>query len=303
MRLEQGVGLPDCDLLAVGTTVDRALRLPRERSLVLPFRLHLVVPVVADSEEMRRRISRKERQRSDRQFRARGWTVETSTSVADFHHFYDAIHLPTMRRRHGRSARSMDEDMARECLLRRGVMLFLREGDRRVAGMLCRYGPGASTLTVRLAGVLDGAEEHYANGALAALYPALIDWAGQHGLRRLDLSGCEPFVSKGIFQFKRKFHPLVELPRTHFRDKRLWLSVRRDTPAVRDFLVANPVIAEDPAAPGRWHALYFHDAERPARRTLPWQCPNVTTARDIDLDSFLSSARRAGTPHELREMR
>ncbi|MFJ4321080.1 GNAT family N-acetyltransferase [Streptomyces lavendulae] len=302
-QLERGEGLPDCDLLAVGTTAGRAPRLPRDRSLLLPFRLHLVVPIVADAEEMRRRISRKERQRSERQFRTRGWTVETSTSVADFDHFYDAIHLPTMSRRHGTATRSMDRDMARECLLRQGVLLFLREGDRYVAGMLCRYGPGADTLTLRLAGVLDGAEEHYAHGALSALYPALIDWAGRHGVRRLDLSGCEPFVSKGIFQFKRKFHPLVELPRTHFRDKRLWLSVRRDTPAVRDFLVANPVLAEDPAAPGRWHALYFHDAERPARRTLPWQCPNVTDTRDIDLDAFLGSARRTSTSHELRGSR
>ncbi|GHE34599.1 GNAT family N-acetyltransferase [Streptomyces capitiformicae] len=299
-QLAQGAGLPDCDLLAVGTTANRAPQLPGDRSLLLPFRLHLVVPIVADAEEMRRRISRKERQRSERQFRTRGWSVETSTSVTDFDHFYDAIHLPTMRRRHGTATRSMDKDMARECLLRQGVLLFLREGDRHVAGMLCRYGPGVDTLTLRLAGVLDGAEEHYAHGALAALYPALIDWAGQHGVRRLDLSGCEPFVSKGIFQFKRKFHPLVELPRTHFRDKRLWLSVRRDSPAVRDFLVANPVLAEDPSAPGRWHALYFHDAERPARRTLPWQCPNVTASRDVDLDTFLSSVPRTGARRELR---
>ncbi|MEV0981881.1 hypothetical protein [Streptomyces sp. NPDC049915] len=302
-RLERGAGPADCDLLAVGTTARRAARLPDDRSLLLPFRLHLVVPVVADATEMRRRISRKERQRTERQFRLRDWSVETSMSDADFDHFYDAIHLPTMRLRHGASTRSMDKDMARACLLRRGMLLFLREGDRRVAGMLCRYGPAPDTLTLRLAGVLDGAQEHYAHGALAALYPALIDWASRHGVRRLDLSGCEPFVSKGIFQFKRKFHPRVELPRTHFRDKRLWLSVRRDTPAVRNFLVANPVLAEDPAAPGRWQALYFHDAERPPRRSLPWQCPNVTAARDIDLDVFLHGARPVGARRTLRETR
>ena len=286
--LEQGVELPDCDLLAIGMLSHRANRLPRERALVLPLRVHLVVPVVSDPQEMRRRISRKERQQAARGFRERGWTLEVTGSDADFDHFYDAIHLPTMAHRHGPAARSMDREMARECLLRRGVLLLLREGDQRIAGMLCRYGPASDTLTLRLAGVLEGRQQHYDHGALAAMYSALIEWAAGQGIRRLDLSGCEPFLSKGIFQFKRKFHPQVELPRTHFRDKRLWLGIRRDTPAVRDLLVANPFLVAADDTPDTWHAVYFHDALRPPRRELRWECPRVTAAHEVDLDAFMA---------------
>lgn len=285
--LRRCTGLPGCDLLAVGATVRRVAKLRDRRAIVLPFRLHLVVPVVADPSQMRQRISRKERQHAARQFRAKGWVLEASTSAADFDHFFDAIHTPTMRTRHGSATRSMDKDMARECLLRHGVLLMLRERGTHIAGMLCRYGPGDGSLTLRLTGVLDGAQEYYDEGALAAMYVALLGWASEQGVRRLDLSGCEPFLSKGIFQFKRKLRPQVELARTHFRDKRLALLVRRDTPAVRDFLVANPVIAEAPGGQGTWHALYFRDADRPPRSDLQWRCPNITAAREVDLDAFL----------------
>jgi hypothetical protein len=54
---------------------------------------------------------------------------------------------------------------------------------------------------------------------------------------------------------------------------------------VRDFLVANPVIA---LARDGLEALYFHDELRPPRTGLAWRCPGILRARHVHLDSFLA---------------
>jgi hypothetical protein len=170
------------------------------------------------------------------------------------------------------------------------VLFFLRERGDRVAGMLCRREPG--TLVLRLAGVRDGAEDAYRSGTYIALYVSILDWTARNGVSTVDLSGSEPFLSKGIFQFKRKLHPDMRWPATHFAGKRLWLCVRRDTPAVRDFLVANPVLA--PAGDG-FEALYFHDRDRLARRDLQWRTGGVVGCRTVDLDAFLGGSACAAS--------
>jgi hypothetical protein len=158
--------------------------------------------------------------------------------------------------------------------------------------MLCRWASRTRTLTLRLAGVDGGAAEHYRSGAFTALYPLILEWAAQHGVRTVNLSGCEPFLSKGIFQFKRKLHPRVVLPASHFGGKRLLLRVLRDSARVRDFLVANPVIAE--SADGGLDAVYFHDEQRPARLDHRWEGVGLRAARLVHLSSFLAGAKRWG---------
>ncbi|UQI45300.1 GNAT family N-acetyltransferase [Streptomyces sp. HU2014] len=269
----------------------RRVPVPGPATVVLPFRVRLVVPVGAGPGALRARISARE----SRTFRAgraaRGWTWETGTGPHAFDHFYERMHLPTMRRRHGEATRSLSAALAYECLFRKGILFFLVEDGTRVAGVLCARGRHHRVLTMRLLGVLDGAEQYYADGAVRALTHFTLEWADAHGFDHVDLSGCEPFLSKGIFQFKQRFHPECRLPDDHFGGKRLVLRVGRDTPRVRDLLVANPVIA---CGDDGFEALYFHDADRPPRTDLAWRCPGVRRARHVPLDAFLRDVREPG---------
>ncbi|MEU9575513.1 GNAT family N-acetyltransferase [Streptomyces massasporeus] len=283
-ELTHGRAAPGADLLAVGMPRDRVpARLPRH-SLLLPFRVTLAVPVGPDPQDVLGRLSRKARQQHTRELRSHRRTLEVATTEDDFASFYDGMHRPTMANRHGEAARSEDRDSALVCLFRHGVLFFLCESGHRVAGMLCRL--EGRTLVVRLAGVARGDGEAYASGTYLAMYVLILQWAAKHGLTRVDLSGCEPFLSKGIFQFKRKMHPEVTLPGNHFTGKRLMLRIGRDTPSVRDFLAANPVIAF-----GReqgFEAVYFHDEDRPPRLDLRWNCPGVLGQRLVHFDDFLA---------------
>ncbi|MEU8814716.1 GNAT family N-acetyltransferase [Actinoplanes sp. NPDC048796] len=275
------------DLVALGCGEAQAFALPADRSLVLPMRVHLVVPLPADPGDVVRRVSRKDRQQHARGCDRFGWRLEEGTTVADFTEFYHRFHLPTMRVRHGERTRSAPVDEAYECLFRRGRLFFLTARGRRVAGMLCVVDQRGRRVVSRLAGVQDGAAEHYRSGVYMALHVLILQWAARQGLATADLSGCEPFLSKGIFQFKRKLHPTVTVPATHFGRKRLWLRVERDGPAVRDFLVANPPMVIDRRQ--RMRAVYFHDRSRPPRLDLRWQTPGLDDGVLVDLDEFLAS--------------
>jgi hypothetical protein len=274
------------DVVMVGCTSRQAARLPRRSALILPYRVHLVVDTSGDPEVVRRRIARRERSGFAHNRRVRRWSWEHSETGTDFELFYDRMHRPTMLRRHGERMRTERRDVAYESLMRHGFLFFVVEDGVRVAGALCRWEAGTRTLTTRLLGVLDGADEHYSSGAFKAVYHFLIDWACGHGVDRVDLSGAEPFLSMGIVQWKRRFGPVLALPPNHFRDKRLWFHVARDTDAVRDLLVANPILAIGPD--GAIDAVYFHDRSRPARTDILGDFRGVRTARHLNLDCFLS---------------
>jgi hypothetical protein len=201
------------------------------------------------------------------------------------------MHAPTMRHRHGARTRTERPDVARDAILASGAV-FLVEGESGpVAGALCRWDAASGTLTTRLLGVLDGAPAHYETGAFKAVYHLLLEWAVAHGVAHVDFHGTEPFLAKGIFQWKRRFHPRVTLPPNHHARKRLWLHVPRDTPAVRRFLVDNPVLVVAPR--GGLEAVYFHDDDLDARTDIDCGCGGVTGTRLLHLDDFLASARRS----------
>jgi hypothetical protein len=285
---------PAADLLVVGCSRGRALRLPREASVVLPFRVHLLLDIVGDAEAMHRTISRNERRQFANLRKQHEWTYEVGADERCLHYFYERMHLPTMATRHGEEARSTDLDIALRGLFRHGRLLFVREGEQRVAGVLCRLEDEGRTLRMRLLGVLDGDDEHYRSGAVKAVYYLTMEWAAENGVTRIDFAGGDPFPGKGVFQFKRRFHPVLAHATDHFSDRRAYLRVARDTPAVRDLLVATPMFTVDDS--DRLVATHFYDGSRAPRTNIRADGPGVHSSRMIDLDEFLTGVPSVGEP-------
>ncbi|MFF4041068.1 GNAT family N-acetyltransferase [Streptomyces sp. NPDC001816] len=291
-EIRRGAGAADADLLVVGCSSRRARMLPRDRSLILPFRVHALIDVVGDPATMLSSVSPNERRQFAQLRRRHEWTYETTDGVDDLRFFYERMHLPTMEIRHGEETRSADWATTRDALFRHGMLLFVNEGGKRVAGVVCRFEERGRALRMRLFGVLDGDETHYRSGAAKAVYYLTVEWAARHGVRCVDLAGGDPFPGKGVFQFKRRLHPTIIHPQDHYRDRRVYVRAVRDTPAVRDFLVATPMLSVDQA--GRIVAVYFHDSTRPARFGIRAATSGVHGSRTVDLDEFLATARSTG---------
>jgi hypothetical protein len=293
--LLRGDWLPDADLVAVGCAARQASRLPTSGALVLPFRVHVLARTGDGADGWWRRMSRSERRWSSRTFitgtlGTGPWSLEVATDAASCAYFYDRMHLPTMQARHGARARSESRDTAWECLFRRGVLAFVTHDGTRVAGLLCRWGTGQRVLTIRLVGVLDGLPEYYQNGAMRATDHLMMAWAAARGVQSVDFGGAEPFLSQGIFQRKRLLASTATMAPNHFGRLRLWWHARRDTPEVRDFLVANPVV--EMVGDRGLRAVYFCDEQRPARLDLAPTREGIDGYRVLPLDQFFAGWHR-----------
>ena len=287
----RGEWLPDADLIAVVGSAAQVGALPRGSALTLPFRLHVLARTDDGGDGWQQRMSKSERRWSHAYQRSGSWGLEVADDPASFDYFYDRMHVPTMRARHGERGRSETRETARECLFRDGVLAFVTRDGVRVAGMLCHVEPRERILTVRLVGVLEGLREHYEDGAMRTSDHLLLEWASSRGIRHVDFGGCGPFLSAGIFQWKRKVGPSSIIAPTHHGRLRVWWHARRDTPAVRDFLVANPVaeLLDD----GRLRAVYFHDEQRPARLDIAGTREGFDGHRLLSLDDFFSRRPQA----------
>ncbi|MFD6620014.1 hypothetical protein ACFWFB_32755, partial [Streptomyces albidoflavus] len=172
----------------------------------------------------------------------------------------------------------------RHAILPGGSLFFLTDRGHRVAGVLCHWSDDRTTLTTRLLGVLDGDEHFYSDGTFKAVYHHLLRWAQAQGVPRVDFFGTEAFISKGIFQWKRRLGPRVELPPNHFATKRIRLYARRESPALRDFLVANPLLCHRPD--GSLVPVYFTDDRRPPRLDLSARCPGLPAPHTVPVASL-----------------
>jgi hypothetical protein len=284
--LLRGADLPAADLVAVVGSAAQVGTFPRGSALTLPLRMHILARTEDGGDGWRRRMSKSERRWSHAYRESGSWALEVADDLASFDFFYDRIHVPTMRARHGDRAISETRATARECLFRDGVLAFVTHDGVRVAGMLCHWEPRKRILTIRLVGVLDGLSEHYDDGAMRTSDHLLLEWASNKGVRHVDFGGCGPFLSAGIFQWKRKIAPSAILAPTHHGSLRVWWHARRDTPAVRDFLVANPVTE---LVDGRaLRAVYFYDEQRPARLDIATTREGFEDHRVLALDEFFS---------------
>jgi hypothetical protein len=283
--LLSGGWLPDADLVAVGGAASQVGRLPGAAALALPFRVHLLARTGDGPCGWYHRMSRSERRWSNRTLSTGPWALEVAADAASFEYFYHRMYRPTMHARHGERAVSESRDSAFECLFRPGVLAFVTYEGTRVAGLLCRWGAGQRVLTLRLGGVLDGLPDYYRNGAMRATDHLLLAWAAARGVPIVDFGSAEPFLSQGVFQRKRLLASTAVLAPNHSGRHRLWWHARRDTPRVRDFLVANPVL--EVAGDGRLRAVYFCDEQRPARLDLAPAREGVDGCRVLSLDEFL----------------
>lgn len=276
---------PEVDLLVVGAEQRRLTHWYREGELIAPFRVHLVVDTSGAIEDVVAGISKRERWQHKRDLEKHRWTLEEDPREEALCFFYQRMHQPTMIQRHGDRSRTEPLSVARRAILRRGSLFFLRQDGQRIAGALCRR--DGRTLTTRLLGVLDGSPEHYESGAFRAVYHLLLRHAAQDPtIDSVDLFGTEALISKGIFQWKRKLGSRVFLPSNHYATKQLLVKVLRDTPAVRDFLAANPLIVkvDNGLAP-----VYFTDRSRVPQLRHASSGVGLLAPRQIDLDRFCAN--------------
>ncbi|MEU0738985.1 GNAT family N-acetyltransferase [Streptomyces sp. NPDC006134] len=292
---ERRVGSPqaltdpqDADILLSGAPLEQIRALPADRSVVAPFRIHMICDVRGGAEEAFNRVAAKERRNIRRCLRQQGYTYTFATGDDAFIAFYDEMYLPTMDVRHSKQARTVERERALHDIFRRGLLMLVSDRDgTAVGGAACRVDRDARTLHVRLMGVRGGDVGLLKLGVVRATYGFLIQWAAENDFDWMDLQGCEPFLTKGTMQSKSLLGARAVIPDIPLGRLALRLQPVRDTPAVRTSLVRNPLLihGEDGASVG---VGYFQDATRSPRTDLPHPKLGVEFVRHLDLDELFT---------------
>lgn len=174
--------------------------------------------------------------------RKAGFAFEIASGEAAFADFYDRLHLPYVRGRHGETAsiQGREETLSK---LRTGEwrLLAVRSGAEVVAAGTVEF-RGERARFWQL-GVRGGERALLEEGAADAVYCYVEAEARARGCSTLHLGHSRPFARDGVLEYKRMLGAYVD--GGDERRGSLELSVRRMVPALADFLADNPLIARE----------------------------------------------------------
>lgn len=196
-----------------------------------------------------------------------GFTFALASRDSDFIDFYDRLHAPYVKDRHGDGAslQSREETLAK---LKSGAwqLLLVKSGGTTVAAGTVEFDRAAARFWQL--GVRDGDAALLEAGAADAVYSFVFDESRARGCATLHLGHSRPFARDGVLEYKRMLGGYVVNSRDERRGS-IELSVRRLGPGAADFLTENPLIALDP---DRRYRLYgfTRGGREAARERADW---------------------------------
>jgi hypothetical protein len=239
-RCRELAATPSADILIVAGSKHLIRRLPRQRAIVMPEFVRHVLDVRGDWQDVQRRFRKTVHKNDLRRIRKFGYDYDVSHDDRHFREFYHQMYLPTMQARHESMSMPTDFDEAYQ-YFRHGMLFRIKRAGEWVAGGVCHAQGNALLLDV--IGVRDADTQLIEEGAMAARYYAAIHWANRNGFKEVNFLGSSPFLSAGQFQYKRKWGTAIHVP-PHLH-RQIWMKINRSTPAVSQFLKANPFVVVD----------------------------------------------------------
>ena len=288
---------PECDFLLTEHTAPMLPSLSRKPGFRIPFWVDMEVPLP--------HLHRKEwkRQRKDvaRRIRKNGLDYEISKDPEVFQDFLWNMHMPFITQRFEETALLPDARYLEGVFSRGGLILIKRgtdtnheedteegpeakkvtdanNGTDTVGGGLFEYLPGM--VRMRKVGVRDGDWEYVRQGVIGAVYYFLMMEMEEQGCGKISFGGTRPFLRDGVTSFKSSLNGRLASDSEAPGAVALWLTLRRDSPALRDFLAENPFIYfPEPSEPRR--AIFVRaesdDWREALRETLhATECPGLT---------------------------
>lgn len=230
----------DSDIVIVEAGKEFIDKLPAQKAIIMPPSVQFVLDIRGTWDEVKARFHDTVIRNEFRLAYKRNYTFRVSHNLSDFEHFYHQMYLPTMQERHGEYQSVMAEDEA-AVYFQHGFLFFVeKEGQSVAAGLCC---PHKKNLNFVIVGVLNGDKSLMKERVLGILNVLRIQWANQQGFEAVNLQGCAPLLQGGQLQYKRKWGGQMLVPTSE--RKRIYLKVRRMTPAVSQFLKDNPAIIID----------------------------------------------------------
>jgi len=224
-----------------------------------------------------------------RRVRLGGWRAEISHRASDFAAFYRDMYVPYVGNRYGAGAYIQSHRRLRRAFRHGGLLWVSRDGERR-AGLLFEHRGG--TLVSVATGAAGDPVRPLKEGAIAATYVHMLDYARSTGCTDIDLRGSRPSLDDGVTRYKRKWGAsLYDRPDVLASTLVHW---HRMTPATREFLAHTSLIFRDGDALSAL-AVARPDERAGADPGDTWTRLGIPGLRRMFVVGATSSASHAGT--------
>lgn len=284
-ELENTYAACKSDLIIVAVDKETVSALATPEAFIMPFRIHQIVNTFSGWDVVKKSMSKREVKRSIKQKEQYNLDYHVTYKDEDFFYFYDTIHKPTMDVRFGELARSVERNEAFTQLFKKGLLFVVTYNDIPISGSVSQIDKEKNWLNARLIGVLEGDSKYREMGGQNHVYHSILHWACNEGkIDVVDFQGCEPFLTKGTFQYKKRFGTSAILPPNDFYNKRLLVKANFNLKAIRDFFINNPVMLineKDELGAG-----YFYDIDIQPRLDIPYVCPGFEYHKLINVNNI-----------------
>jgi Acetyltransferase (GNAT) domain len=184
----------------------------------------------------------KDRRAGIRRVLAAGFRPEYCTDPGWSEEFHDFYHRPAVRSSHGDEGYVMTSEQIRHSIAQEGAE-FLRiclDSQCVAAGTAMRCG---DTYQLCRPGWLHGDPAWLRRGVQVARIWFAAQRARELGCRFLALGGTPPFVDDGVFQFKFRWHPRLDMEGSRWGHHHLLMDPRHA--GVQRFVRSHPLLAWD----------------------------------------------------------
>ncbi|MEM2486450.1 MAG: hypothetical protein QXY73_03960 [Candidatus Bathyarchaeia archaeon] len=182
------------------------------------------------------RMSRSKRKRI-RKIQGLGYTFEITNDRERLKSFYKEMYVPRVLKRHEKAARVVSFAECERLFQSGGLLLVKTKDGACISGAI--YVPHGDELYIPVLGISE-VEQYLTEGGHTALH-SLILWAKQQGFKVIDYSISKPFLSDGIFCYKREWGMKIKPYRG--RDAEIYaIKFCNFNEGSRSFLSDNPFI-------------------------------------------------------------
>lgn len=172
-----------------------------------------------------------------RKMRRYHYALEQVTGAQEWDEFHQTMLVPQALARFGQAAWLPTRRFLKE-LAAKGVLHILSRNGERIAGIVTvRHG---DTLWLSVSGVRWGDDSLLRQGAAAALYFRVFEWARGQSVRRIDSGRTSSFINEGVHRNKYKWglRPVRD-PLAHLLAMRIG-----PAPALRRAFASQPLLME-----------------------------------------------------------
>ena len=170
--------------------------------LVLPDWINMIIPLEGGWDSIESRFNKTTR----KMIRRTPYRSDLTRDPKVIAQFYDEYYLPYLKLRHEDGvveSRRAVERRARQG----GILRVIGEDGPIVAGVVY---PEDGVLYYLWLGMAERYLDNQPEGALAASYYFCLHYAHAHGFKAANWMGTRSFPTDGVYQFKRKWGPVIE---------------------------------------------------------------------------------------------